>query len=204
MIRSPRSLRAPLLGLALVALIGVVTIPALAASPSAAPGGDKGNDKGPKPSHQPEVPVTLHGVVSGTKDADGSTTYTIVADGKTVRLEAGPPWFFGDKNPLAPFVGKTVTVTGEQTADEVDVDTVDGVRLRAEGKPPWAGGWKAVGSAHPGWSQDKWDRWQAKQASRNGAPGGAGSGACLPPGLCKEHGPDGSEEPAETPDPTGG
>jgi len=113
---------------------------------------------------------------------------------KTVRLDAGPPWFFGDKHPLAPFVGKTVTVTGEQVGDEVDVETVDGVRLREPGKPPWAGGWKVVGSAHPGWSQEKWDRWQQHQADK-GAKGGAlgaapGAPGCWPPGQCKDHDPD--------------
>ena len=91
--------------------------------------------------------------------------------GKTVRLDAGPSWFFGDKHPLKPFVGKTVTITGEQAGDEVEVETVDGVRLRAEGKPPWAGGWKAVGSAHPGWSQEKADRWHRSRPTRPPAEG---------------------------------
>jgi hypothetical protein len=115
----------------------------------------------------------------------------MTANGKTVQLEAGPSWFFGDKHPLKPYVGKTVTITGTASGDEVDVETVDGVRLRAEGKPPWAGGWKAVGSAHPGWSQEKADRWAQKQAGKAGV---AGSG-CWPPGRCKEHGPEASEEP---------
>ena len=132
-----------------------------------------------------------------TTDADGGTSYTMTVDGKTVKLDAGPSWFFGDNHPLKAFVGKTVTVAGGRRGGEVDVETVDGVRLRAEGKPPWAGGWKAVGSAHPGWSQEKWDRWQAKQAGKVGA---AGAG-CWPPGKCKDHGPKAS---AEAPDPNGG
>lgn len=160
-LRSHRSIRAPLLGLALVALIGAVAIPALAASPApsagAAPTEKPG--KGPKASHQPEIPITIRGVVGTTIDADGDTAYTLTANGKTLTLEAGPSWFYGKKHPLAPSVGKTVTITGSQSGDEIDVETVDGVRIRAEGKPPWAGGWKAVGSAHPGWSQEKADRW---------------------------------------------
>ncbi len=168
---STHSLRAPILGLALVALVGVVAIPALAASPSATPRiaePTKAPERSEK-SEAPETPAvvsTVRGVVAATKNADGQTEYTLTVAGKTLKLDAGPPWFFGDKHPLAPFVGKTVTVAGEQTGDELEVDTVDGVRLRAEGKPPWAGGWKAVGSAHPGWSQEKADRWAKHQADK--------------------------------------
>ena len=189
-------IRALLLGAALVGLVAVVALPALAAGPSAAPGASAAakEPKGPRASKEPEVAVTLRGVVSKTTDADGKTTYTITADGKTIKLDAGPAWFFGDKHPLAAFVGKTVTITGGQRGDEVDVETVDGTRLRAGGKPPWAGGWKAVGSAHPGWSQDKWDRWQERHAGAPGAPGAAAG--CWPPGHCKQHGPDESEAPA--------
>ena len=190
--------RAILLVVGLIALVGLVTLPALAASPSPSTGATAASaapspepkaskaPKAPKASKAPEVAVTLRGPVAAAKDADGRTTYTLTANGKTVRLDAGPSWFFGDKHPLAPFVGKTVTITGGQRGDEVDVETVDGVRLRAPGKPPWAGGWKAVGSAHPGWSQEKADRWAQKQAAKagKGAAGTDGSG-CWPPGHCK-------------------
>ena len=160
--------RAPLVAigfLALVALVAVIAIPALAASPPTPP---SGGDGGPvsKTSKQPEIEVTLRGVVGTATDADGSVAYTLTVDGKVVRLDAGPSWFFGAKHPLGPFVGKTVTITGGQSGDEVDVETVDGTRLRAPGKPPWAGGWKAVGSAHPGWTQEKQDRWQAKHGDK--------------------------------------
>jgi hypothetical protein len=144
------------------------------------------------------VAVTLHGIVAAAKDADGQTSYTMTVDGATVRLEAGPPWFFGDKDPLAPFVGKTVTITGGRSGDEVEVDTVDGVQLRAPGRPPWAGGWKAVGSIHPGWSQAKADRQAQKQAAGDGPAGAAG---CWPPGLCRSHVPDGPDE-SESPEPS--
>ena len=65
----------------------------------------------------------------------------------------GPPWYWGDKNPLAAYVGKSVTVAGEaeQGGTELDVDTVDGTAIRAPGKPPWAGGPWAIGPTHPGW-----------------------------------------------------
>jgi hypothetical protein len=48
------------------------------------------------------------------------------------------------------------------------------VALREPGKPPWAGGWKVVGEKHPGWSQEKADRFKAK------------FGDCFPPGQCKD------------------
>lgn len=188
------SLRIPLLAIALLALVGVVAIPALAAAPSSAPGtaASETPDKGPKASKEPEVAVTLEGVVSKATDAEGETTYTIAAAGKTFKLDAGPSWFFGDKHPLAPFVGKSVTITGGQRGDEVDVETVDGTRLRAEGKPPWAGGWKSVGSAHPGWTQEKADRWAAHQAAKAARQAGKAD-------KVKD-----ADEPAETPDPNGG
>ncbi|HEX2755665.1 MAG TPA: hypothetical protein VHM48_09390 [Candidatus Limnocylindrales bacterium] len=181
--------RASLLVIGLLALVAAIAIPALAASPSPSPGANPG--KGPKASEAPAVAVTLHGVVGAMKDADGDTTYSLSVDGTSVQLDAGPPWFYGDNHPLAAFVGKSVTITGSRRGAEVDVETVDGVMLREPGKPPWAGGWKAVGSAHPGWSQAKADRSQQKQADKQ-AGGVAG---CWPPGHCKQNEPESSANP---------
>lgn len=164
--------RRPLfLVLALVALTILVALPTLAASPSPGPGKSDNAKKG----KAPKTPITLTGTVATATDADGNPTYTLRSGSTTYTLEAGPPWFFGDKHPLKPFVGKSVTIVGEKAADsnEVDVETVDGKALRAPGKPPWAGGWKAVGEKHPGWSQEKADRFKAK------------FGDCFPPGQCK-------------------
>ena len=121
-----------------------------------------------------EQVVTVTGLVSSSPDAEGDTGYTITVDGQVIRLGAGPRWFYGDTYPLDPFVGKTVTVTGEQggngpkqgkgkgnrpvkprsTGPEIDVFTVtlngQTTVIRAAGKPPWAGGPKTVGSRHPG------------------------------------------------------
>lgn len=180
--------RGPLLAVALLGLLAAVALPALAADPSAAPGASDHPGKGPKASKAPEVAVTLRGTVGTRSNAEGETEYTLTVDGKVLRLDAGPSWFHGNAHPLKPFVGKTVTVAGGQRADEVDVETVNGTRLRAEGKPPWAGGWKRVGAAHPGWSQEKADRWAAK----HGAKGAAG---CWPRGHCKERSPDVPEAP---------
>jgi hypothetical protein len=195
--------------LALVALVAVVAIPALAASssglPAAAPGANaptaSGNPgKGPKASKEPEVAVTLRGIVAATTDADGTTTYSMTSGGKTVRLDAGPSWFFGDKHPLAAFVGKTVTIVGGQRSDEVDVESVDGIRLRAEGKPAWAGGWKAVGSAHPGWSQAKADRWAAHQANHGDKAARDAAKAATKAAREAQR----STGPDESPEPSGG
>jgi hypothetical protein len=178
MSRVPRPARGPI-ALALLVMVAVVlAIPVLAASPSPSggPGNGNGSGKGPKASHEPEVQVTLKGSVSATTSTDGSVDYTLTANGKTLKLEAGPTWFWGDKNPLKAYVGKTVTVVGEQSGDEVDVISVDGTAIRAAGKPPWAGGWKVVGKTHPGWSQEKADRMKAKFAA---------NGGCWPPGHCK-------------------
>ena len=175
-----------LLVVALAVLAIVVALPALAADPSTPP--TPGKSEKPKASKAPQTPVTLTGTVGTATDADGKTSYTLQSGGTTYTLEAGPSWFFGDKHPLKAFVGKSVTVAGEKTAgsNEVDVKSVDGTAIRGEGKPPWAGGWKRVGKIHPGWSQEKADRFKAK------------FGDCFPPGQCKKKTP-GAEQPQETP-----
>ena len=149
---------------------------------------DKGAkpDKGDKQDKTPEVDVTVSGTVGTKTDADGDTEYTLTAGSKVLVLDAGPPWFYGDNHPLKPYVGKKVTITGSQHtgSDEIEVTAVDGKVIRAAGKPPWAGGWKAVGARHPGWSQEKWDRWQARSAAKAKAFGVD----CFPPGLCKKTG----------------
>ena len=140
--------------------------------------------KEPKGARAPENDVTITGTVATRTDAEGQTEYTMGVGGKTLVLEAGPRWFFGNDHPLKAFVGKRVTITGSQRVgeDEVDVETVDGTRLRAAGKPPWAGGWKRVGERHPGWTQEKWDRWQTKATERAKRSGTE----CFPPGQCKD------------------
>jgi hypothetical protein len=129
--------------------------------------------KGPKAEKEPTTPVTLTGTVGTRTDEGGETVYTLTVGSTVHDLEAGPPWFWGDANPLKPLVGKTVTIEGEQAAGSttVEVATADGTAIRGEGKPPWAGGWKVVGKAHPGWAQWKVDKQAAK-----GAAGKAGAG----------------------------
>jgi hypothetical protein len=143
--------------------------PAPAATSSAEPseGDDQGGkpdktDKTAKSQDTPEQPVTLSGVVGAASGEKGEFTLTV---GSSVyQLEAGPPWWWGDANPLAAVVGKHVTITGEQAKGSTDVDVlaIDGTAIRAAGKPPWAGGWKVVGPKHPGWAQWKADKLAGK------------------------------------------
>jgi hypothetical protein len=198
-VRVPRSARAPIAVAAIVVLAVAVAIPVLAASPapSGGPGNGNGNGHGADKSHEPEVQVTVRGPVSATTSADGETEYTIVADGKTLRLAAGPPWYWGDKNPLKGAVGKTVTIVGEQSGDEVDVQSIDGTAIRPAGKPPWAGGWRVVGSSHPGWSQEKADRMKDKLAAKQQRE--AAKAACRAAGTCADLEPEESEAPEPSP-----
>ena len=142
-------------------------------------------DKGPKEKKDkaPEQPVTLQGTVSAGTDEDGDPTYELTSGGKTYQLDAGPPWYHGDNHPLKPFVGQSVTITGEaaEGSTEVDVLTVNGTAIREPGKPPWAGGWKRVGERHPGWSEEKAARWAEKAAKQRQK-----FGDCWPPGHCKQ------------------
>ena len=185
------SRRTSVLVLAIVLLL-VVAVPVLAGGPgtSNAPGQGKDKDKTTK------SPITLNGTIETSTDAEGQAQYTLKDGGTTYTLEAGPKWFF-DKGayPLDKYVGKSVKVEGEvaKGGTEVDVTSVDGTAVREPGKPPWAGGWKVVGEKHPGWSQEKADRFKAK------------FGDCFPPGQCKDKpnkGAQGGDEPegSEAPD----
>lgn len=165
-----------LLGIFFLAI--VIALPALAAAPGR-----------PEKAKVDKAPITLRGSIRAATDAEGKTTYTLTSGGTKYTLEAGPAWFFGDNHPLKPFVGKSVTVEGQvaPASTEVHVISVDGTALREPGKPSWAGGWKKVGKLHPGWSQEKADRFKAK------------FGDCFPPGQCKDKPARGAPEASETP-----
>lgn len=174
----------------LVAVL-LVAAPAFGADPSPSPGG--GTSARPERAAKaergqrvkpPKVAVTRTGTVASSTDSEGRTTYTMTVAGTIYALEAGPSWWWGDKHPLAPYVGKNVEIAGSQAegSTEIDVKTVDGKAVRAEGRPPWAGGWKVVGSKHPGWAQWKVDRQAAK--------GERGLGREKAPGQLKDKTPD--------------
>lgn len=122
-----------------------------------------------KPDKGPELARTLSGTVASSEDGKGRATFTMTVDGVVWELSAGPKWFWGANNPLAPFSGTSVTVTGTYHAGEndLDVDTVDGKALRAPGRPVWAGGPKVIGSSHPGWKDGK----PGNGHGRDNAPG---------------------------------
>jgi hypothetical protein len=187
-----------------VAIALAVAIPVYAAGPSASPArpGQSKPDMSPTPgkgdqrAKTPEVAVTVEGTVQEGKDGHGRPSYSLTANGKTWELSAGPPWFWGDKNPnpLKAYVGKSVKIAGSthEGSSEIDVETVNGNAIRATGKPPWAGGpWK-VGATHPGWKP-----WMA-----GGKPGN-GQGKADAPGQQKDKSKAGddneSDEPAESP-----
>jgi hypothetical protein len=145
----------------------------LAASPSPSTNTPPGLTKSPKPDKSPQVAATVRGIVTKTVDGDGKVAFTLTADGTTWTLSAGPAWYWGDKNPLAASVGKTVSVAGahREGETELDVETVDGQALRAPGKPPWAGGPWVVGPSHPGWKEWMADGKPGKGNGRETAPG---------------------------------
>ncbi|MCU0483517.1 MAG: hypothetical protein MUC54_04490 [Chloroflexi bacterium] len=194
--RTSRRLVAALIpvGILAAALAG---LPAVAAAPApladapavlvaASPSPTPRTSHKPKPdkSHVPSEPIELRGTIRAATDEDGTVAYELVdGDGVAWELEAGPPWWWGTSNPLAASVGKTVTLGGERHPGEreVDVLSIDGTAIREAGRPPWAGGPKAVGERHPGWSAAKTDRWEAKQAARL-----ARCDAADPPGYCKD------------------
>lgn len=156
----PAFSRRTLVPLAVLAGILLIVAPVLGASPFPKP---------PKADKAPEIAATLTGTVASYEDAKGRATFTMVVDGVTWELSAGPKWFWRANHPLAAYVGKTVEVAGTYHAgeNELHVTTVDGKALRAPGKPPWAGGPKVIGSGHPGWK----DGHPGKGHGRENAPG---------------------------------
>jgi len=132
---------------------------ALAASPepSATDGPGRSKEaKEAKADRGPELTKTVTGTVVKGTDDKGRPSYAMTTGGTTWSLSAGPPWYWGDANPLKASVGKNVTIAGtyHEGGTDLSVETVDGTAIRAEGKPPWAGGPKAVGKDHPGWKGD--------------------------------------------------
>ncbi len=166
--------RSFLVGVAIVATLAIA-IPVTGAdpSPSAGPPGQTKPDKAPKADKGPEVAVSVQGTVTKGADDKGRPTYSVTAGGKTWELSAGPSWFWGDKNPLDAFVGRSVAIAGSTHAGdtELDVETVDGTALRTPGKPPWAGGPWVVGETHPGWKPWMADGKPGKGLGREKAPG---------------------------------
>ncbi len=163
----PSVSRRVLLAIAAFVALLLIAAPAFGANPSAKP------ERGDKGDQGSELSTTLTGTIASSEDAKGRATFTMTVGGVTWELSAGPRWYWGAKNPLAAFVGKSVEVTGTYHAGQTDLDvsTVDGKALRSAGKPPWAGGPKVVGKIHPG--------------GKDGTPG-HGHGRADAPGQLKD------------------
>lgn len=174
--------RAPLLLAGLLTL--ALAVPVVAADP---PGQTKDKTKAP------EIAVTVSGTVVGTTDAKGRPSFELTAGGTTWELSAGPKWYWGTNNPLAAFVGKTVEVTGthREGSTDLSVQTIDGAAIRSAGRPPWAGGPKAVGERHPGFKAWK---------TRGGNGKGKGHGRAGAPGQVKEKPAKGADDEGADPD----
>src|SRR6188472_1247625 len=139
---SNRRRRILLIGATIVAALAIA-IPVMGAdpSPSGGPPGQTKPEKSPNPNKPDkaakaekaaEVPVTVQGTVTKGTDENGRPTYSVTADGKTWQLSAGPSWYWGDKNPLNAYVGKSVSIAGNTHAGDTElyVDAVDGKALR--------------------------------------------------------------------------
>lgn len=129
--------------------------------------------------------VSITGTVVVVDGGDGAPTYHLeLADGALVKLEVGPPWYWGDDHPLASYVGDSVALEGHHSdcvpaeraadiareravADPVfKVRTIDGTALWTTLTPPWSGGPAVVGESHPGFRGWSWGQ------SRSGRGGG--------------------------------
>jgi hypothetical protein len=193
--RRPARWIGALLGASLI--LGAVALPVLGEDPGAAPAAsgkpdkpgkpdkvgkpDKlpGAERGPKAEKGATIPAsatTWSGQVGTRTDDEGRIVYTLTVGSSVYDLRIGPRWWSGASNPLHAQVGKTAEIQGMQPGDEpvIHVWAVNGSQLRGAGKPAWAGGWKAVGDGHPGWSQEKADRWaeRMKDGHRGWGPGG--------------------------------
>ena len=125
-------------------------------------------DKAKAHDDEAESDVSVTGKVAAKADADGEPGYTLTSGTTVHTLDAGPPWYWGDHNPLAAV--RRQDRHGRRRAGDRQrrARCPVGRRQRhpGHGKPPWAGGWKVVGKIHPGWSQEKSDRWPAKHAAK--------------------------------------
>jgi hypothetical protein len=160
--RGVRLLRWAGLSGVLLALLAMTLFVGAFMSNSSAQGSSSTEESSPE-ADVPQQLTQATGDVGTTKGNEGDTEYILTAGGREIELDAGPPWYHGEPYPLAPFVGKSVTVTGEGGTNwkgkpEIDVfgitsDDGQSTEIRSAGKPPWAGGPKVVGERHPGFGK---------------------------------------------------
>lgn len=91
------------------------------------------------------------GTLATQTAADGATVYVLQTSTGSLVLDVGPPRYWGEGHPLAPFVGQSITVSGiaKPWADAFAVFAIGDQVIRGVGRPPWAGGWKADGQKAP-------------------------------------------------------
>lgn len=145
----------------IVALLAAIIVPVLAAKPGDSEKAAKG-------------PITLTGTVQLAADSKGRPAYTLTSGLTTYTLKAGPRKLTGASSPLNQYVGQSVTITGALAGgnNQVNVLSINGTALHGNGRPAWAGGWKAAGAGRPGRSQAD----------------------CFPPGQCKDKANRGNDE----------
>ena len=135
--------------------------------------------------------------ISGTISYQEGVWYITPDQGDPIALSFGPAWF-NDLGALFGFSdGDEVTVEGNvrdgmpnETASDTAKDKAvkdPVVKIKREkGKPPWTGGPKDVGEAHPGY--EGWSNGQAEKAEK--APPGqakrAEKASKVPPGQAKK------------------
>ena len=114
-----------------------------------------------------EVAVTVQGTVTKGTDDKGRPTYSVTADGKTWELSAGPSWYWGDKNPLNAYVGKSVSIAGHHARRRDRAGRRDGRRHGPPGAGQAAVGRRTVGRRRDAPRMEALDgRRQARQGPR--------------------------------------
>ena len=161
-----------------------------------------------EPEDESKPDKTTTGTVLMGETEDGRVVYLLdTGEGEPIELQYGPSWFGGEFSPLHALVGEEITVGGNlrdgmpnenasDTAKEnaakapvIRILTLD-EQKRVKGKPPWAGGPKDVGEAHPGF--DGWSKGQANKPEKPGKPtkpekpAKPAKPAKVPPGQAKQ------------------
>lgn len=166
-------------GLLIVCVLAIGAHAASAQTPAKSQAKQAKQAKQDKAQKAPETVITATGkLVITTIDDEKEYTLQDSAGKKLYYLEAGPKWFYtSTAYPLDKYANQNVTVVGvvegpkpaktpnpnanpnatkekddaakRTDAPTLDVRSVNGVAIRAAGKPPWAGGPKNVPN-HPG------------------------------------------------------
>ena len=159
----------------LVAALALSGLPGLAGAQDAEPADEAASDK----------------TVSGELSVVDGLWYVTPDGGEPIALRFGPSWFNDLYALFGLSAGEDVTIGGNVRGGEPNENAADAakdpvVRIltvddqkRTKGKPPWAGGPKELGDAHPGF--EGWSKGQAKKAQ---------NATKVPPGQARKADPD--------------